>query len=81
MTREYVGDGVHYTRGLPVMEYRVVRAQDVINATGYGGISGESGSELIMAATRYENVEKGRRDEGLRRVRLDRSEIGKKLVA
>jgi len=57
----------------------VVRARVVIDATGYGGISGESGSELIMAATRCGNVEKRRRDEGLRRVRLDRSKIGKKV--
>jgi len=45
---------------LTVTEYQdVVRVRDVIDATGYGGISGESGSVLIMAATRCGNVEKG----------------------
>jgi hypothetical protein len=50
-----------------------------MSSTGYGGISDESGSELIMAATRHRNNRKGRRDEGLKRVGLSRSKIGKKV--
>lgn len=62
------------------MKYQdMVRARNVINATGYGGISGKLRSEIIITATRCENSGKGRRDEGLRRIRLDRSETGKKV--
>jgi hypothetical protein len=50
-----------------------------MSSTGYGGISDESGSEIIMAATRHRKDRKGRRDEGLKRVGLGRSKIGKKV--